>query len=457
MLELTTEYIERVKFVIESDDEKGIKELLSDLHPADAAQIINELNKKEAKRLFTFIDPEEASDVLAELDEDVQQNILEDYESSEIFARFLEGMDSDDAADLINDLPEETRNGVLKIMNQNPDEDVQDVITLLHYDEDSAGGLMATELVKVNIKDRVSECISEIQHQSVIEELDDIYAVYVVDERERLVGTISLDKLLLNKPSKRIIDIYNKDIVYVNVNTEAEDVAEKMQRYDLVVLPVVDENDILVGRITIDDVIDFIKDEAEEDYQLASGITEDVDIQDRVWIISRSRLPWLFLGLLGGIASSLVIRNSEESIRIYPEMAFFIPLITAMAGNAGIQSSAITVQAIANSSIGKISYLSNLFKEFRVALINGLLCSALLLGYGFILSNNMSLAITISISLMAVIIIASLLGISIPLLLDKIKIDPALATGPFITTSNDLIGLSVYFYVGHLLYNVPIL
>ncbi|MBT4338168.1 MAG: magnesium transporter, partial [Bacteroidetes bacterium] len=299
--------------------------------------------------------------------------------------------------------------------------------------------------------DTVSKCIALIQEAK--EEVDDIYAVYVVDDDEKLKGIIPLKNLVLFPPRTKIIDFFEDDVKYVTVDTEAEEVAQIMQRYDLVVLPVIDHDGILVGRITIDDVVDFITEEAEEDYQLASGISEDVDPTDKVWILSRARLPWLLLGLVGGVAASKVIGTHEETIRINPEMAFFIPIITAMAGNAGIQSSAIVVQALAANTMGKSSFLAKILKEFTVSVINGLICGILLMVYGIFFTDMLQTALTISISLLVVIMLASTLGFAIPLLLDRIKIDPALATGPFITTTNDLIGLAVYFYIGHLMYS----
>lgn len=454
MQDISKEYIENIKRILEEENITEIKEVLQDLHPADIAYIISGINVKNAKLLFSYLDQEIAPDVLVELDEDIQQNILEDYESNEIVTKFIEEMESDDAADIIMELPDDVKDDVVGILNKSKEEDAQEIIELLDYKEDTAGGLMAKELVEVNLNETVAHCISEIQRLSEVEEIDDIYAVYVVDDQERLKGILSLKQLLLHPSNVKVSTFYSDDYIAVEADTSAEEVAKKMQKYDLVVLPVIDKNGSLLGRITIDDVIDFIKEEADEDYQLASGITEDVDLRDKVWVLSRSRLPWLILGLFGGITSSLVIRNYEDAIRIYPEMAFFIPLITAMAGNAGIQSSAIVVQALANGTLGKGSFFSKLTKELSVAMINALICGSLLLGYGVLFSDSMSIAMTISASLVSVILIASLLGITIPLLLTKLKIDPALATGPFITTSNDLIGLAVYFTIGHLMYNI---
>ncbi len=451
MQEINKQYIEHIQVMLENKDSASIIDLFNEIHPADIAAIIEELNIRDARELFSYLVGDLASDVLVELEDDTQQKLLLDIPASEIYAKFIESMESDDAADIINELPEDVREEVVTILEKSSEEDAQDVIELLEYEEDSAGGLMAKEMIQVHINDTVSKCIALIQEAK--EEVDDIYAVYVVDDDEKLKGIITLKNLVLFPPRTKIIDFFEDDVKYVTVDTEAEEVAQIMQRYDLVVLPVIDHDGILVGRITIDDVVDFITEEAEEDYQLASGISEDVDPTDKVWILSRARLPWLLLGLVGGVAASKVIGIHEETIRINPEMAFFIPIITAMAGNAGIQSSAIVVQALAANTMGKSSFLAKILKEFTVSVINGLICGALLMVYGIFFTDMLQTALTISISLLVVIMLASTLGFAIPLLLDRIKIDPALATGPFITTTNDLIGLAVYFYIGHLMYS----
>jgi magnesium transporter len=452
MQEINKDYIDTIREMLEINDEASIKELIQEIHPADIAQIIEELNTREARELFSYIEDEVASDVLVELEEDTQQKLLQNVSAADIYEKFIEPMESDDAADIINELPEDVREEVVDILTKSTEEDAQDVISLLEYKEDTAGGLMAKEMIQVHTTDTVSKCIAHIQEAS--EEVDDIYAVYVVNEENKLKGIIPLKNLVLYPPRTKVQSFFEEDVKFVEVDTQAEEVAQVMKKYDLVVLPVIDKDGILVGRITIDDVVDFITEEAEEDYQLASGISEDVDPTDKVWILSRARLPWLLLGLLGGVAASKVIGLHEDAIRIYPEMAFFIPIITAMAGNAGIQSSAIVVQALAGNTMGESSFFAKITKEFVVSLINGLICGALLLGYGLFFTDMLQTALTISISLLAVILLASTLGLAIPLLLDRIKIDPALATGPFITTSNDLIGLAVYFYIGHLMYNI---
>jgi len=331
-------------------------------------------------------------------------------------------------------------------------EQAGDIVDLLNYDEDSAGGLMAKELIRVNENWGVATCIREMRKQA--EELDEIYYIYVVSDENVLLGILSLKALLLASASTRVKDIYDADVRSVQTDADSEEVAQIMEKYDLIVLPVVDSIGRLMGRITIDDVVDVIRDEAEKDYQLASGITTDVETTDSPARLSRARLPWLIIGLLGGIVVAAVIGRFENDIQINPEMAFFIPLIAAMAGNVGIQSSAIIVQGIASNSLGLESTYRKLGKELIVSLMNGLILSGLLFLYNFFISHNLALTFTVSTSLFVVIIFAALFGTLIPLLLNKLKIDPALATGPFITTMNDIVGLAIYMIVGRLLYGV---
>jgi magnesium transporter len=311
---------------------------------------------------------------------------------------------------------------------------------------------MAKELIRVNENWGVATCIREMRKQA--EYLDEIYYIYVVSDENVLLGILSLKALLLASASTRIKDIYDAEVRSVQTDTPSEEVAQIMEKYDLIVLPVIDSIGRLMGRITIDDIVDVIRDEAERDYQLASGITTDVETTDSPARMSRARLPWLIIGLLGGIVVAAVIGRFESDIQINPEMAFFIPLIAAMAGNVGIQSSAIIVQGIASNSLGFESTYRKLGKELLVAFLNGLILAGLLFLYNFFISKNLALTFTVSSSLFVVIIFAALFGTLIPLILDKIKIDPALATGPFITTMNDIMGLFVYFLMGRLLYGV---
>jgi len=448
--ELTREYISELKTILDKKDNSAALEKLDQLHPADIAEIYENLSLEEATYLYLLLDPEKASDVLVELEDDERVSFLKALPSEVIASQFIHHMDSDDAADIIGDLEEEKKQEVL--LHIDDVEQAGDIVDLLSYDEDSAGGLMAKELIRVNENWGVATCIREMRKQA--EQLDEIYYIYVVSDENVLLGILSLKALLLASASTRVKDIYDAEVRSVQTDTDSEEVAQIMEKYDLIVLPVVDSIGRLMGRITIDDVVDVIRDEAEKDYQLASGITTDVETTDSPARLSRARLPWLIIGLMGGIVVAAVIGRFENDIQINPEMAFFIPLIAAMAGNVGIQSSAIIVQGIASNSLGLESTYRKLGKELIVSLMNGLILSSLLFLYNFFISHNLALTFTVSSSLFVVIIFAAMFGTLIPLLLNKIKIDPALATGPFITTLNDIMGLFIYFLMGRILYSV---
>jgi len=447
--ELTREYISELKKIIDLRDDQATIEKLVQLHPADIAEIYEIISLEAATYLFLLLDPQKASDVLVELEEDDREKFLEALPSELIASQFINHMESDDAADVIGDLTEDKKQEVL--LHIDDVEQAGDIVDLLSYDEDTAGGLMAKELIRVNENWGVATCIREMRKQA--KDLDEIYYIYVVSDENVLLGILSLKALLLASASTRIKDIYEAEVRSVQTDADSEEVAQIMEKYDLVVLPVTDSIGRLMGRITIDDVVDVIRDEAEKDYQLASGITADVETTDSPARLSRARLPWLIIGLLGGIVVAAVIGRFEEDIKINPEMAFFIPLIAAMAGNVGIQSSAIIVQGIASNSLGLESTSRKLGKELVVSLLNGFILSGILFLYNFFI-KNLALTFTVSSSLFVVIIFAALFGTMIPLLLHRVKIDPALATGPFITTMNDIMGLFIYFLMGRVLYSV---
>jgi magnesium transporter len=450
--ELTREYLNEQRAIIEVKDDAAALNKLEDLHPADIAEIYEGLSIEEARYLYLLLDPEKASDVLVELEEDDRERFLNALPPDVIVSQFIHHMDSDDAADVIGELTEEKKQEVLQHIDDL--EQAGDIVDLLGYDEDTAGGLMAKELIRVNENWGVATCIREMRKQA--RDLDEIYYIYVVSDENILLGILSLKSLLLASASTKVKDIYDAEVRSVRTSTPSEEVAQIMEKYDLIVLPVIDSIGRLVGRITIDDVVDVIRDEAERDYQLASGITTDVETTDSPSRLSRARLPWLIIGLVGGIVVATVIGRFEEDIRINPEMAFFIPLIAAMAGNVGIQSSAIIVQGIASNSLGLESTTRKLLKELLVALLNGLILASILFLYNFFISKNLALTFTVSTSLFIVIIFAAVFGTMIPLLLNRMRFDPALATGPFITTMNDIMGLFIYFLMGRLLYQVII-
>ncbi len=446
--ELSKDFIDRIKASIEAKDENAAIKILESLHPADIAEIYDELSIDEAKYLYLLLDKEKAADTIAELDEDDRERFLKALPSEVIAKQFIEKMDSDDAADVIGDMDEKKQEQVLSHI-----EDIEqagDIVDLMAYDEDSAGGLMAKELIRVNENWTLTNCLREMRKQA--EAVDEVYYVYVVDDNDILGGTASLKKMLLSDNRKKVIEISNKDIISVKTDTPREEVAGIMEKYDLVALPVTDSIGRLLGRITIDDVVDVIKEEAEKDYQMASGISEDIESTDKIWLLTRARIPWLLIGLLGGILVANVIGLYEIDLGMYPEMAFFIPLIAAMGGNVGVQSSAIIVQGLANNSLGIESTYKKLGREFVVASINGVILSVIIFVYNLFASDTYALTLTVSIALFSVIIFASFFGTLIPLALNKYKIDPALATGPFITTLNDIMGLFIYLMIGRILF-----
>jgi magnesium transporter len=446
--ELTKEYLGDLRAAIERNDELALIELVQDLHAADIGEILGELDTTEATALYKVLDAARASAVLTYMEEDKREDFLGSLSSKEIAEQFIDNLDSDDAADMLNLFPKEQKEEIISLIEDR--QQAQDIVDLLHFEEGTAGALMAKELISVNIHWTVSKAVREMRKQA--EAIEHVYTVYVVDDEERLVGRLPLKRLLITPLKTKIEDIYDAKINSVGVDEEQEEVANMMEKYDIVAMPVVDELGRLQGRITIDDVVDVIKEEAERDYALASGISGDVDSSDTVFKLTRARLPWLLIGLLGGVLGARVIELYECDLQLYPEMAFFIPLIAAMGGNAGVQSSAIIVQGLANKSMGLTGIVSKLSKEFMVGLLNGLVCAILILGYNVLLGDSLDLSYTVSVALFSVILIATLFATFIPLVLDRYNIDPALATGPFITTVNDVLGLFIYFLIGHLLY-----
>ena len=446
--ELTKEFLQEIIDKIDRQEFELLKTELSELHNVDIAELIEELDDKYGKILFELFEDETSAEILVELDEESREAVLEDLSSQEIAEDLIENLDSDDAADIIADLPSEKKVEVLSHIEDI--EHASDIVDLLSYPENTAGGLMAKELIKVNEKWAVLRCVREMRKQA--EEVDKVYTIYVVDDDDVLLGTLSLKKLLLSPEKTFIKNIYNEKVFSVKANSDDEEVANIMEKYDLIVLPVVDDLNRLIGRITIDDVVDVMKEEAMEDYNRASGISEQVDASDNILTLTRARLPWLLIGLMGGIMGAEVIGIFDIENNI--ELAFFTPLIAAMGGNVGVQSAAIIVQGLASNNLGMDSLAQRLIKELGVALLNGIICSGLIMIITSLLGYPNSISFTVSISLMAVIIFAALFGTFIPLVLDKYKIDPALATGPFITTVNDVLGLFIYFMIGKLFLNL---
>jgi|TARA_B110000116_G_scaffold54584_1_gene46064 magnesium transporter len=441
--EINNKLIDNLESLIIDKDTITIAKILQEVHPADIADIIEQLSEKNAQFLFKVFENPKSADIIIELEDDVRESILSVLSARKIAKDLIDNLESDDAADVIAELPDEKKENVLShIKNKVQAEDISD---LLKYPENSAGSLMAKELVKVNENWTTLKCLKEMRKQA--EKIKNIHTIYVVNDSNKLLGLLSLKRLLVIEKSTTIKSITNRDIISVKTNERNEDVANIMNKYDLIVIPVVDEKNILLGRITIDDILDFVKEEAEKDYQMASGISEDVVPNDNIWNITKARLPWLLIGLIGGLLGAKIIGIFDLKNNLF-ELAFFIPLITAMGGNVGVQSAAIVVQGLANNNL-KVNNISNkLFKELGVAIFNGLICSTIILLVTMLIGYSMAISITVSISLLAVIIFAALFGTFIPLILEKYKIDPALATGPFITTINDILGLLIYFIIG---------
>ena len=445
---LTDELIAEIQQLIGDKKNVALRSMMKEFHYADIAEIANELDVEEATYVIKLLNSEKTSDILAEMDEDVREAVLNNLTAKEI-AGELEELDTDDAADIIGELPQEIVQEVISEIEDR--EHAKDIVDLLRYDEDSAGGLMAKELVKVNENWNVLTCVKEMRAQA--ENVTRVHSIYVVDDEDKLKGRLSLKDLLTTSTKTHIKEVYIPKVDSVNVNENAEEVAKIMSKYDLEAIPVVDEIGRLVGRITIDDIVDVIREEADKDYQLAAGISQDVEADDSIWELTRARLPWLILGLLGGLGAAAIMGGFEEMISKHAILFFFTPLIAAMAGNVGVQSSAIIVQGLANDDL-KGSISNRLLKEMMLALLNGLILAILLLFFTWAWKGTFDTALAISLSLVVVIVVAGLIGTFIPLFLHQRKIDPAIATGPFITTSNDIFGILIYFWIAKLILGI---
>ena len=445
--ELSKELIDNISDLILNKNNKEIKKIVKTLHYADLAELINELKFDESLYLLKLIDSDKTSDVLTELDDDLRERVLKEFSEKEIAGEIKE-LDSDDAVDILSELSEEKKEKVISLIK---DENItENIRELLNYDEDTAGGLMAKELISVNENWSVLKCLREIRKQA--KDITRVHSIYVLNKKEELIGRLSLKDLIMSPSKKKIKQIYIPKVDYVNVNDSAEDVAKLMRKYDLEAIPVINDDRQLLGRITIDDIVDFIKDEAEEDYLLAAGVSNDVEADDSIFELSRARLPWLILGLFGGLGSVFILESFEEIMASESLRAlfFYTPLIAAMAGNVGVQSSAIVVQGLANDLI-KGSVLKRLVKEVSLTVLNGIILSLLIIGFGQIVNQPIEMSLTISVSMIFVIIVAALIGTAVPIILDKLDIDPAIATGPFITTGNDVIGILLFFYTAKII------
>ena len=442
-VEFNNDLIEEIKNLISANNTNELKAKLKDIHYADIAELIDNLNIEEATYLIKLLESDTSADALAEIDDEKREKILEKLSPKEI-AEELNELDTDDAVDILSELPEERKERVISEIED--DKHIEDIRELLTYDENTAGGLMAKELVKVNENLSVLKCLNEMRSQA--ENVSRVHSIYVVDSKNRLKGRLSLKDLITANSKAKVKDIFIPNVDYVFVNEENEEVARKMSKYDLEAIPVINSKKELLGRITIDDIVDVIKEEAEKDYQLAAGISNDVEPDDNIFNLVKARLPWLFLGLIGGLGSVFILEKFEL-IMEEPELRnlfFYTPLIAAMAGNVGVQSSAIIVQGLANNAL-KGSLFNRLLKEIGLSLINGLALAFILVITGRLFEQDFIVSLTIGGSMILVIIVAALVGTFVPIVLDKKGIDPAIATGPFITTCNDILGIFLFFYI----------
>tara|TARA_B100000963_G_scaffold71489_2_gene59614 strand:+ start:83 stop:1438 length:1356 start_codon:yes stop_codon:yes gene_type:complete len=445
-ININKDYLQNLVDYINNRNIDKLSKTIKKIHAADIAEIIKNITPKEAKFLYNLISNEEqAAAVLIELDDDIREKLLVDLTPKEIAEDLIENLETDDAADVILELPKQKKEAVLSHIENT--QHANNISDLLDYNEDTAGSLMAKELIKVNENWNTIKCLKEMRKQA--ENIKTVHTIYVVDDQNNLLGLMSLRKLLLAEKKTEIKKIINKNIISVQASEKNENVAILMRKYDLVTMPVVDNFGKLIGRITIDDIMDFVKEEAEKDYQLASGISEDIESNDSIWNLTKARIPWLIIGMIGGIIGAQIIGLFDLKTNF--ELAFFIPLIAAMGGNVGVQSAAIVVQGIANKKIKVENIGVKVIKELGVGLLNGLICSIIILCCSLLLGYNLSLCVTVSISLLAVIIFAAIFGAFIPLTLNRYSIDPALATGPFITTINDVFGLFIYFWIGQII------
>ena len=445
-LKLNKVFIQKIDALIKTKQDELIKKKLEGFFPQDIAELISLIDFKKGQYLFHLFEHINA-EILIELEDNLREKLLANFSSQKIVENVINNLETDDATDLIQEMTVEMQ---AEVLSQIEDKDyADDIVDLLSYEDQSAGALMAKELIKVKKTWSVLRCLGEMRNQA--RDVEQVYTIYVVDNNDLLIGTVSLKKLLLTPEKTFIETIYNNNIIAVKTNTKDEEVANIMNKYDLIVLPVIDEKGKLVGRITIDDVIDFIKEEAEKDYQMASGIIENVESRDTIFTLIKARIPWLLIGLIGGIIGAKIVGlflENEKDI----ELAF-IPLIAAMAGNIGIQSAAIMVQDIANQKNIE-NWIEKFFKELIVSLFNGLICGILIFLFCsfFYELKDIYFPLKISISLVSVMIYAALFGTFIPLIFHRININPALATGPFITTMNDVVGLFIYFIICNYLF-----
>jgi len=451
MKEFDEEYINQIRDIIAHRNEDEARRELADLHPADIAELYQELNLEEAEFLYKLLEEETAADVVMELDEDDRRKLLSNMAAEDIAKQFIDHLDVDDAVDLIQELDEDDREEILSHIDDV--EQAGDIIDLLKYDEDTAGGLMGTEMIVVNENWSMPQCIKEMRMQA--EDMDEVYYVYVVDNDNKLRGILPLKKLITDPSVSKIKRVMEIDPVAVKADTPIDEVALDFEKYDLVAMPVVDSIGRLLGRITVDDVMDQVRESTERDYQLASGISSDVDADDSMIAQVKARIPWLLIGIFSGILASLILTGFEDELSAVTALALFIPIIGGTGGNVGVQASAIVVQGLANGSLDIKEFTKQIGKEVVIGLLNATILSGVIFIYNLImLPDDFAVTISVATSLFCVVMFATILGTIIPLTLEKVHINPALATGPFIQISNDIVGLIIYVNIATLFLNL---
>ncbi len=443
--ELTKDYLEHLQTAIEAGDDARLRAEMDELFPADISGILYELDPEPAHYLLNLLDKTVGAEILANLDPGDRTNLLKTFTSAEI-APFINQMDSDDAVDVLNEQPIQVREEVIGLLEDR--EQARFILDLLHYEDGVAGSLMQKELIKINVNLTVNACIEEIRQQA--EAVENVYAVYVVDDVGKLLGLVSLKKIVLAPKTARIADIYDEDVVFVETYRPVDEVAEVMQKYDLDAIPVVNVQQRLLGRITIDDVVDVITEQAEEDIQVISGLSGEVEEDDSVWQRSKVQLPWLVAGAVGSLMAATVINGFQTELAKIAALAAFIPIIGSTGGNVGIQTSSLILQSLSDTTGLTTTLAKRLLRTLLVAILNGLVVGLIAGVYTFIIGEP-RLFFVVATSLLSVVLLASFMGTITPLVLNRIGINPAVASGPFITTANDLIGIGVYFLIAQML------
>ncbi|HID96428.1 MAG TPA: magnesium transporter [Candidatus Latescibacteria bacterium] len=433
------EGLENVHGLIKKETEKEISALFANLAPPDIADLIDGLDVEKARFVFEILQPPISSEVIRKVNDSTREDLLKEL-SQDRLVRIIGEMESDDAADLIRQLPPDRAQGVLGSLEKKHSEEIRE---LLKYEEDTAGGLMELEIVAVNQGATVGEAIEAIRKAA--DQMENIYNVYVVDPKKRLVGVLPLGRLILARSEQKVSEIMNRDVISVRQGTDQEDVANIFQKYDLSALPVVDEDGKLVGRITVDDIVDVIQEEASEDISKMAGTTEDEITERSSLKIAGIRLPWIITSLVGGIVSASILSSFKETLGQLLALAFFIPVITAMGGNIGVQSASITVRGIALGDINPAKISLRLLREGRVGLVMGFICGSVIGIVALAWEGSPVLGIVVGTAMFCAINVAAIMGTLVPLIFKRIGVDPAIATGPFVTMSNDITGLLIYF------------